>query len=383
MQAKIVGVGVDTLKVNLKRLTDEGIPDPVQELPGDLEARLIAWQEEARQERKPLPLPPDFSFEDARLSMYPNGASAWKYILRNDCLEIKIGPRLQLPMLASVTFQSAYLWGFGPVRAVQCADDFLCQVFGQVAMQVAQIDACVDLVGLKLPTEWERVFISHALKKRPYGESQKDHAVYKGRKLETVNFSGHGRPVSCKLYNKSKEIEHSDKKWFEVVWQRRSWEPGEEVWRVEFSLEREALREMGLDDVYDTLRNVKRLWAYCTEEWLRMVRPGQTKNRTRWPTHPTWEKIQRAFDRYGDKELDRLGPLVREPRRVINKERAEAAIAGYMTTYAAWDQEMPEDIDPAAIFATVYDKVIERWGKRGIVPGELIREKRFLYSEKA
>lgn len=206
MQAKIVGVGVDTLKVNLKRLTEGYIPDPVQELPGDLEARLKEWQEQARNEGKPLPLPPDFSFEDARLVMYPNGASAWKYIMRNDCLEIKIGPRLQLPMIASVTFQSPYLWGFGPVCAVQRADTFLCQVFGQVAMQVAQIDACVDLVGLKLPTEWERVFISHALRKRPIGESQKDQAVYKGRKLETVNFSGHGCPVSCKVYNKSKEI---------------------------------------------------------------------------------------------------------------------------------------------------------------------------------
>lgn len=212
MQAKIVGVGVDTLKVNLKRLTEDGIPDPVQELPRGLETRLKEWQEQARDAGKPLPLPPDFSFEDARLSMYPNGASAWKYIMRNDCLEIKIGPRLQLPMIANVTFQSPYLWGFGPVRAVQRADTFLCQAFGQVAMQVAQIDACVDLVGLKLPTEWERVFISHALRKRPIGESQKDQAVYKGRKLETVNFSGHGRPVSCKLYNKSKEIATVSKK---------------------------------------------------------------------------------------------------------------------------------------------------------------------------
>ncbi|GHO57469.1 hypothetical protein [Ktedonobacter robiniae] len=46
-----------------------------------------------------------------------------------------------------------------------------------------------------------------------------------------------------------------------------------------------------------------------------------------------------------------------------------------MTTYAAWDQEMAEDIDSATIFATVYDKVIERWNQRGIVPGELIRKK--------
>lgn len=58
-------------------------------------------------------------------------------------------------------------------------------------------------------------------------------------------------------------------------------------------------------------------------------------------------------------------------------------MCGYMTNYSAWDQEMPEDIDPVTIFAAVYDKVIERWNQRGIVPGELIREKRFLYSEKA
>ncbi len=287
-------------------------------------------------------------------------------------------------MVAKVTLASAYLWKVGVVsEAVDEVHGFLADVFGpHLHLQGAQIDLCVDVVGLTLPTEWEKVFISHALTKKPIGESQKDRAFYQGRKLETINFSGYGNPVSCKLYNKVVEIrQHTpDKKWFHDLWKKHGWDEKQPVWRVEFSIEREGLNQMSLDDVYDVLRNLKRRWAYCTREWLRMVVPGRTRNRTRWATHKTWTLIQGAFDDQGCKMVEALGPLVRERKRQKNIEQGVAAIAGYATTLAAWcENELEKDADAEQIFSLIYEKVIERWERLRVTPQDMVREKKFLY----
>src|SRR5713101_4115147 len=107
-QAHIVGTGIDTLKINVKLLHPDGTLLEAQELSEELAERLQFWQEKARTNGKPCAT--TMTFHDARMMMLPNGAPAWKYIVRNDCLEVKIGPRLHMPMLAKVTLTSAFLW---------------------------------------------------------------------------------------------------------------------------------------------------------------------------------------------------------------------------------------------------------------------------------
>jgi hypothetical protein len=245
------------------------------------------------------------------------------------------------------------------------------------------VDMCVDVVGLSLPADWRRVFLSRARGKEDIGPSQKDKSFYRGSKLETLLFSGHGQPVSCKLYDKIAEIkQHSpDKVWFYPMWKRGGWNGTDPVWRVEFSEGRECLHEQDIEDIYDALRNLKRMWAYCTQEWLRMVTPARTPNRARWATSPAWKQIQRAFDGYGDKLVDALGPLVREAKREVNIERGVAAMAGYATTLAAW-LKVDDEIDPETLLAMVADRVQERWGKQEACLPDVIREKKFLYSQK-
>src|SRR5258706_638994 len=281
-ETRILNVGVDTLKVNVK-LTGQA-----QVLPVHVEVHCSRWQERAREQSKPVAT--TLTFHDARMTMLPNGSPAWKYIVKNDCLQISMGARLRIPMVAKVTLSSAYLWEVGNVNdALDEVHGFLIDLFGlHHSLQAAQIDLCVDLVGLTLPVEWEQVFISHAIGKCPIGESQKDRAFYRGRKLETITFSGHGSPVNCKLYNKTAEIKQRSpgKAWFYDRWLAKKradgtalWDGKAPVWRVEFSLERAGLHEMQLEDAYEVLANIKRIWAYCTHDWLRMVIPGPSKNR--------------------------------------------------------------------------------------------------------
>src|SRR5215469_7859621 len=226
VEPTILNVGVDTLKVKVK------LKGQAQDLPVHLEVCCSLWQEQAREQSKPVAT--TMTFHDARITMLPNGAPAWKYIVKNDCLQVSMGARLRIPMVAKVTLSSAYLWEVGKVHdALDEVHGFLIDVFGlHHSLQAAQIDLCVDLVGLTLPVEWEQVFISHAIGKRPIGESQKDRAFYRGRTLETITFSGHGSPVSCKLYNKTAEIKQRSpgKVWFYDRWLARKRADGTPVW---------------------------------------------------------------------------------------------------------------------------------------------------------
>ena len=392
VEPTILTMGVDTLKINVK------LKEQTQTLPVELEVCCSQWQERAREQGKPVAT--TMTFHDARMTLLPNGAPAWKYIVKNDCLQVSLGARLHLPMVAKVTLSSAYLWEVGNIQdALDEVHGFLIDLFGtHLLLQAGQIDLCVDLIGLALPTEWEQVFISHAIGKRPIGASQKDRAFYCGRTLETVLFSGHGSPVSCKLYNKTAEIKQRSpgKVWLHDLWRRTThpdgtpvWNEDEHtpkdkqvpVWRVEFSLERTGLHEMQLEDVQDVLTNIKRIWAYCTCDWLRMVIPGPSKNRHRWLTHPTWALIQHAFDDYDKIPLEGLGPLVRKRQRAADIERGIAQVAGQLTTLAAWYQELAQEVDALDVFHAVYTQVVERWAARDVDVAAIVQHKRILYHQ--
>lgn len=381
---QIVNVGIDTLKVNVKYLDSQGKPAQAQEFPNWLEERLQQRQETARAQGKAVTTP--MTFNDARLMLLPNGAAVWKYIVKNDCLQLQMAPRLNIPALARVTFASSYLWSHAsPNDAVDEVHAFCLDVFQRdIMLQAAQVDMCVDVVGLNIPADWRKVFLSRARGKEEIGPSQKDRSFYRGAKLETLLFSGHGKPVSCKLYDKTAEIkQHSpDKIWFYDIWKQNGWDGASPVWRIEFSEERECLHEQDIEDIYDALRNLKRMWTYCTQEWLRMVSPARTKNRALWPTSPAWKPIQAAFDTYGCKLVEALGPLVREVKREVNIDRGVAAIAGYATTLAAWFKVNEQEIDPNELMALVNDCVQKRWNKQETNLPDVIREKKFLYSQK-
>jgi hypothetical protein len=384
MRSGVLLAGTDTIKVNVKLLGENGLPHKVQALSEDRLTELETLQKKAQDEKKPIATA--LSFYGARLVMLPNGAPIWRYILKNDCIQVSLVPRLSLPMVAKVTFSSSYLWSVGNAqRAVAQVHVFLCDMLDEPLMlQAAQIDLCADVVGLDLPVDWQQVFVSHARSKKPIKESQKDKEYYRGPTLETIILSGHGNPVNGKLYEKVLEIkQHSpDKTWFHELWKTYGdWDGETSVWRVELSLERAGLHEMRLEDIYETIHNIKRLWHYCTHEWLRMVVPGEDMTRSRWQTADIWCKVQQAFDHVDGLTVEEAGPLIRKRKREKNIDRGVAAIAGYMTTLGAWDSALSNDGDMDALFAMVQSRVRERWEKKKLDLQSAITEKKFIYSQ--
>lgn len=397
----IVGAGVDTFIANVKQL-DHDRPVNNQDLPPELAARLADWQELARLQQQPYATP--YRFQRAPMLMHLGGSSTWKYIIRNSSLEIKFGARLHLGMLAKVILSSEYIWAQPTLtQALMQVQQFVERLLKMpVFLQTAQVDLCADVAGLVLPEIWERAFITKAISKNAIGEESKDREYFGGRKLETIQFSGHGRPIHAKLYNKVKEIQQRSKEkvWFFTPWRANGWDGETPVFRYEISFERPVFREIiiahtckdpdnpkgkhfhctRIDSAYDVQPNLTRLWEYGTQEWLRMVTPQKTKNRTRWPTAPAWKLIQGAFDNYTNADTANLGPIIRKAKLEANLDRAEAAIAGYMSTYAAWDGSYSPDDDLSVVFSTLYQRVTERLEQRGIDFAVKVLEKRDLYS---
>jgi len=80
------------------------------------------------------------------------------------------------------------------------------------------------------------------------------------------------------------------------------------VWRIEFQIRREFLKECSIYAVEDLFEKEDSLWAYLTSNWLEL-RENIGGNVSRRPLDERWKKVQNA------KRKLEVSPLIRE--RVI------------------------------------------------------------------
>ena len=385
-KTRVLIAGVDTLIINAKQVDLENEVREEQVLPTGMETCLTDWRELARLNEEPYVTP--WEHEGTKLKMWHKDAPGWSWLLKNGSIDLMIGAQLNKATLARVRFSSEYLWKRGPSTALKNTDTFLARLFGEpLFLQPAEIHLCADVVGLTIPKDYEEVFVSRARVQRPVKASYLDKPIYRHNKLETLQFSGHGSPLSATIYDKPQEIQikSHDKTWFYDLWKKQGWKEEERVWRTECRLKRECLHEMDIEEAYDALEKIPALWAYCVghvgehDGWLRMVKPKKgDSNRWRWGTNDAWKEIQQAFA-HGWNGYEDMSDVQRERKREVNMEQAEAAIAGYITTYGAWDTEIDPSDDVSVVMKKLHDQIIERWEKKGVDFQYLRRQKQFDY----
>ena len=109
--------------------------------------------------------------------------------------------------------------------------------------------------------------------------------------------AGEGGAIMARLYDKTLELQNTESPFIRDYWRLYGWTRADQVWRLEFQLRRDALKEFGILHVEDLPSSLRGLWAYLTEEWLRLaVTSPSDDNRARWRTHPLWSDIQRCPD---------------------------------------------------------------------------------------
>jgi hypothetical protein len=188
---------------------------------------------------------------------------------------------------------------------------------------VSRIDLAADFVSNLAMDSWPRTaWVTRATEIHSYAKDQ----VFTGWTV------GMGGIISARLYNKVEEIFYSSKPWVMNLWQKVGWIPGETVWRLEFELKRDFLKERGLSGLDSVLDHLNGLWSYATTEWLRLTVPSESDaTRTRWPLHPLWVDLA-SVDWASQKSvlLDRCSNT-----RTPNEQRLASMVLGSLVSYMA------------------------------------------------
>ncbi len=362
-KAWIVARGVDTLVVNAFYANERGEPVKGVLLNEVLFGQLDAWKLGAQQLHEEVPT--DLVFHGKTLHMCPNGAGRgqWPWMLKSRDITLYIS-RGNWNGNATVRFSSEYLWSCKRLLdAIGEVQVFLDELFrGEMYLQVSEVHLCADVAGWDGVEKLDRTqhFVSHSRKRSArftpdwgFDSDVQEHSY--GLQGTGFEFSS-GGSVSCAIYEKSREIRRSGKEWFEDIWRANGWSEVDEqrIWRVEMRFKREALHELqvegafhGIEDVYALPDLLSLLWAYGvgsplrgTDEevpdgWLRCVVPGNDNKRSRWPTCPAWEVVQRAF--LADTQVpEQIGKVVRKRHEQHNIDKGLEAVMGYLTSLAAW-----------------------------------------------
>lgn len=238
----------------------------------------------------------DVTLGSERFLLKPYGKKPYRYVLANDAFEIAIAERLKPS--TSVQFISKALWHEGAdalhKRILAWAESLNAHMYKMES--VSRADWAFDFY-LPCVDFTEDHFASRA---------HKDNKWRDAGRVQTFQF-GTGDTV-VRVYDKVAEIEQASSKiWFHDIWA----EPLEElgigdrpigtgdinVWRVEFQVRRDRLRNGGINtysDLTDLAGDLLRDLGYRHTTLRRPI--GDDRNKGRWPLHPLWEALQVAIE---------------------------------------------------------------------------------------
>jgi hypothetical protein len=363
-QARVVNRGIDTLVFNAYYLDEQGEPTQRVLEPQLLEA-LEKWKRKAQEEGEPVIT--DWAFQGGALQMRPNGAGRghWQWLLFSRVLTVAVSRGKWSGGIAQVRLSSEYLWSVGNLeQAISQAHTFLRAFLRErVFLQVSEVHVCVDVAGWRSieTLDYRQVFVSRSRKRVDHAEA--DWQIDPGAELQAkdfayglvrtgLTFAARGS-VSCAIYDKTRELKHTGKEWFEDVWLANGWDEEGKVWRVEFRYLREALHELkqgeafwGIENAYDLAARIPDLWAYAAgrvaggadglpDGWLRLVIPQKAERRSRWPTHPVWKLIQGAFA-VACELPENIEEIVRKRHEQHSILKGIEATVGCATSLSAW-----------------------------------------------
>ncbi|MDP5240883.1 replication initiation factor [Uliginosibacterium sp. 31-16] len=251
------------------------------ELNADVEKELQKLKQAAQSSEEPEQACAQFALEDHLFEVKDKGSGLFPYVLDDNAFRIQLSRRNKRLPMAYVKVSSAYL---SSKRPCDIEDDLLwllCQVGTNVdPAKVSRIDLYLDFVCDISMESWTRAaWLTRASSVNAYAIDNE----FSGWSI------GQGGVLSCRLYDKTLELEKSKKYYLQPLWTERGWKAGERVWRLEFQFRREVLTQKGLSELSGMLRHLNGLWSYATTEWLKLTMPNpDDQTRSRWPIHPLW-----------------------------------------------------------------------------------------------
>jgi hypothetical protein len=248
-----------------------------------------------------------------RFAVLGRGTRNFQYILKGCDFNIQLSKASaeKMPM-AYVQISSRSLTDDGLLGTVQELKNTLRLLGSFTTINVSRVDICCDFItSVNLGKLSHDSWISRSNKRHSYRES----GVFSGFVF------GQGSPMSARLYDKTLEIKHSKKDYMKDIWFGDGWNYKSKVWRLEFQIQRSVLVDQGISSFDDLLATLNSLWEYATQNWLRLVLPGEDKTKSRWPNHPLWTVLHNADLGHGNHVLLKRGRSTGAPgerQRFIN-----------------------------------------------------------------
>lgn len=279
--------------------------------------KLAEQQESIRQSKRKTPLV--ITLGNTEFLLKPHGTkSGYPFVIENGDFSIQLGefnkPNFYVQFYSQALWrESAYLlhkrflkWaasvGFTPYRPES----------------LSRIDYCFDY---NLP---EIDFDENSFK----SQSVKDSKHRGSRKAQTFTFGG-GGDIMLRIYDKVAEIKQkSDKVWFYILWGQ-----DENVWRIEWQVRKEVLKDFSIATFDDLKSQIGDLLRYLATEHTSLRKPTDDSNSSRWPLHPLWTDLLKRIS-----ELNNLGITRIHGQNSVLEERMvrmSIAIHGYLKMVAA------------------------------------------------
>lgn len=243
------------------------------------------------------------------LGIYPGIKNTqYKYVVGNDDFKVGMYHTESVMDMASplyILLASKFLAEHGYEKCIEQVDYF-CKYILELdisSRRLSRMDLFCDSDELFLTPAHLKYFIrtsKHADFHTPATEDDYEKLLpldAKGferyRQFTGFTFGRRGKSIYSRVYLKKTEIRVSEKDYLLQWWQDMGLRIEKDIWRVEFELKRQQLKDLGITEFSQlNSESLNVLWEYLTSKCLRFI---QAKNK--WHTERTkprkaWKKIQ-------------------------------------------------------------------------------------------
>ncbi len=213
-------------------------------------------------------------------------------------------------------------------------------------VRVSRLDNCVDFQGHDPSPVPNTQYVTKADTIERVDESGSGYL----RQLR----AGRSNHIRVSLYNKTKDVVAKGKVWQAQIWDRTgAYDRKLLVWRLEYQMGSEFLRERGINTLDDVIKQWAALWSYCLGWFsMRSPNPGDS-NRSRWSEHEVWRGLRLWLCQ---REAP-IAPRVKHTEQVSQRvKRSEDATVGHITSL----MHLHGDTDPLR----AYERLMRSWGRR-------------------
>lgn len=217
-----------------------------------------------------------------------------------------------------------FLHGVGPEMVVQFYEAVGEYLAGGLSVRwsLSRIDLFCDVQGWPLGGDDRHLFVCRA-RTRTTHEDNGDFTGFEfGRRTSGT--------ISARIYDKTVQVEHKGLDWWHGIWGDR-YDRDRPVLRIEFEINRTALREFGIDSPREGIEAAPRLWRSVSDDWLTFRSPTADQTSSRWPIAPEWSAVQQASMASGHHGLERL----RAGRRKGELRTLLPGLVGYLASAGA------------------------------------------------